>query len=341
MLGTNFEEKTIMAKSRTIEDSSSDDDAPDVVSKSASKAMARRDQKALRNFEIEEKTRRKMRNRERETKLKERALATRGNKHSQVTQIVESGSSDKNISGEDDDDGDLEMAMGDSTDGGSDRRMEARMLRAMQEAVGEDDEDDEEEEFRGFGDELDDADMASDSEDSMSHKSTSCAEDPESISEGSMSEEEESHTPGDVHRSRRPQYLSDDLFAAAFASQKSKPSTSKPSLNRREATRKRQRKPSGRPKDVIVGYATNHCSSGNYRVIYTSHRGRTIRTLTRLTDPRSKATARTLPPARVSAFVEKSLAIKGKGALMKAKQRGWERRPGEPHCWSWSAYFLI
>lgn len=303
-----------MAKSRTIESSSSDDDVPEVISKSTSQASARRHQKTLRNFEAEEKARRKTRNRERDMKLKERALATRKNKHSQPKEFAKGGSSNKNIPGEEED-GDLEMDMSRVTDGGSDNRMKARMDRAIQEALEEDDEDDGEEELWGFGSELDDATMlidsgSEDAEDTiMSHEgnSDSSAGSPENISEGSMSEGEGTLTPSNLHRSRqRPLYLSDDLFVAAFASQKSTLSAQKANLNHREPTRKRQRKPSGRPKDVVVG-------------------GRTIRTLTRLSDPQSKATARTLPSAHGRAFVNRSLAVEGKGSL--SKQRGWERRP--------------
>ena len=249
-----------MAKSRTIESPSSDDDVPEVISKSTSKASARRHQKALQNFEAEEKARRKTRNREREMKLKERAVATGKNNHSRPTEFAKGESSNRNISREEEDE-DLEMDMSRAADGGNDNRMKARMDRAIQEAL---EEDDEEEKFGGFGGELDDADMlvdsgSEDAEDAtISHEgnSDSGAEDPEGISEGSMSEGERTLPPSNIHRSgRRPQYLSDDLFTAAFASQKSKLSTQKASLNHREPARKRRRKPSGRPKDVVVGYA--------------------------------------------------------------------------------------
>lgn len=321
-----------MAKSRTIESSSSDDDVPEAISKSTSQASARRHQKNLRNFEAEEKARRKTRNRERDMKLKERALATRKNKRPQPTELAKGGSSNKNIPGEEEDD-DLEMDMSRATDGGNVNRMKARMNRATQEAL---EEDDEEEEFGGFGSELGDATMLIDSgseeaEDTIiSHEgnSGSGAGSPENISEGSMSEGEGTLTPSNLHRSRRrPLYLSDDLFVAAFASQKSTLSAQKANLNHREPTRKRQRKPSGRPKDVVVGYAFNYLYFSGCRVTHPSHRGRTIRTLTRLSDPQSKATARTLPSAHARAFVNRSLAVEGKGSL--SKQRGWERRPGK------------
>ncbi|KAL4064781.1 hypothetical protein V8B97DRAFT_1986962 [Scleroderma yunnanense] len=305
-----------MGKTRAIEQSSSDDDAPEIISTSKSRASARRDQKALRNFEAEEKARRKTRNRERDTKLKERALTMKTNKRSKLTDAVESGNADEKVTGEEEDE-DMDMDMSGATDDGNDERMKARMHRAMQNAVEEDEADnDEEREFRGFGGELDDDEISADSgsEDAiMSHEgnSDSSAENPEKVSEDSTSEEEEIPASSRKHRPiRQPQYLSDDLFAAAFASQKSTPSTQKTSLVHQEATRKRPRKPSGRPKDIVVG-------------------GRTIRTLTRLSDPKSKATARTLPPARARAFVDRSLAVKGKGATMKAKKRGWERRPGK------------
>ncbi|KAH7917057.1 hypothetical protein BV22DRAFT_1135738 [Leucogyrophana mollusca] len=55
----------------------SDDDAPEAVSHSVSKADVKRTEKALREFKAGEKARRKDRNRERDRKLKERAVVTR------------------------------------------------------------------------------------------------------------------------------------------------------------------------------------------------------------------------------------------------------------------------
>jgi len=202
----------------------------------------------------------------------------------------------------------------------------------MRDAAGEaegdegDDDDDKDGEFRGFGlGDLGD-DMASDSDSDSSFAQDEDDEsdgmslgesdsmDPEApTNDEEMDEDEEDETaphPANIHRpGRKANYLADDLFTAAFSSQNSKPPPKKSAEETRPQTvKKRQRKSIAHPKDLLIG-------------------GRTIRTLPRPSDPRSQATARSVPSARARRFVNHSLAMKGKQALVKAKKKGWERRP--------------
>ncbi|KAH0838707.1 hypothetical protein J3R83DRAFT_7036 [Lanmaoa asiatica] len=293
--------------SRRIQDPSSDDDAPEVVSHLTSKADVKRNQKVLHDFEAEEKARRKARNRERDQKLKERAHVTKGGKPGEKLKEVrfvdqESEGEDEGDSGEDD------------GNNGHGDDVEARMLRAMRDAAdevasgeGEDDDDDDDSEFKGFGRGTDlsddDAEMSLGESDSM---------DAEAPTDEEEIDEDEETTPlqANNHKfSRKADYLADDLFAAAFASQNLKPHPKKNSESTQQQTaKKRRRRSIARPKDLVIG-------------------GRTIRTLPQPSDPRSQATARSIPSARARRFVDQNLAMKGEQAFLKAKKKGWERRP--------------
>ncbi|KAF9229804.1 hypothetical protein BS17DRAFT_771947 [Gyrodon lividus] len=306
-------------KTRRIEELPSDDDAPEVVSQSTSKANSKRDQKALRNFEAEEKARKKAQNRERDQKLKERARVTKA--------VKRSGNSESKRPWDGDEDGEENGAdeSGDDDDG---RAVEERMLRAMMDAAEEIESgegEDEEDEFTGFG--------GMDLDDDMPSGSGSASEedhsDDEDIAmwhggsdpdgkldpEAPTDDEDMDGDSGDNEvaprqkNARKSDYLADDLFMAAFSSQKSKISTGKTSIEsgKLQTLKKRRRKPTARARDLVIG-------------------GRTIRTLPQASDPRSQATARTVPSSRARKFMDQSLAIKGKQALLKAKRKGWERR---------------
>ncbi|KAH7918165.1 hypothetical protein BV22DRAFT_1134812, partial [Leucogyrophana mollusca] len=163
---------------------SSDDEAPEAVSHSASKADVRRTENALREFEASEKARRKDRNRERDRKLKERAVVTRvlgrggtgdGVKGKRVDTVSSNGKAvvkgktkvvqvvpeeDSNGSGDEKGEGVDEL----------DSALEARMRRAMEDAAGEiggDDGDNDEEMGSGNEeeDELDEEESESDDDD--------------------------------------------------------------------------------------------------------------------------------------------------------------------------------
>ncbi|KAF8845559.1 hypothetical protein BDN67DRAFT_999680 [Paxillus ammoniavirescens] len=323
-------------KTQGIEDPSSDDDAPEVVSQSTSKANLKRDQKALRDFEARQKARKKAQNRERDQKLKDRALETKAAKRDATLIGKSFFDEDPHARDEDEDENGNESDVDESGDDDEGRALEARMLRAMIDAAeeresGEDDEeDDEEDEFTAFGGMDMDDDMRSDSrsaseEDNSDNEgdeiwqgmSNSDSEvDPEAPTDdeemdGDSEDNEAAPRQKNTRKSnRRMDYLADDLFLAAFSSQKSKPCTDKGTTksSKLRTLKKRRRKTNARAKDLVIG-------------------GRTIRTLPRASDPRSQATARTVPPPRSRKFIDHSLAVKGKQALLKAKRRGWERRP--------------
>lgn len=238
-------------KARKIRDSSSDDDAPEVVSHSASKADAKRSQKALHDFEAEEKTRRKARNQERDQKLKERARVTRDGKPKGVRFV------DQKLGGEDEG-GSRE------DEGEDDDDVEARMLRAMRDAADEA-ESDEGEDDDDLGDDLapgldlsfaqdddDDDEMSSGESDPVDSEALT---DDEEMDED---EEDEETTPlrANIHKpSRKANYLADDVFAAAFASQNSQPPPKKNVESTQQKTaRKRRRKSLARPKDLVIGW---------------------------------------------------------------------------------------
>lgn len=259
-------------KARRTQDSLSDDDAPEVVPHSTSKAEAKRNQKALHDFEAEEKARRKARNRERDEKLKERARMAKGKKTDEKPRGVRF--MDQELEGEDDGNGGEDVNRDEDEDD-----VEARMLRAMRDAAdemgsseGEDDDDDDDGEFRGFGQGMDlGDDMASGSDSSFAHNEDdddaemspgeSDSIDPEALTddeEMDEDEEEEETTPlqANIHKSsRKADYLADDLFAAAFASQNSKqPLEKNIESTQRQTIRKRRRKSIARPKDLVIGY---------------------------------------------------------------------------------------
>ncbi|KAI5986364.1 hypothetical protein EDD15DRAFT_1548012 [Pisolithus albus] len=302
-----------MAKRRITEQTSSDEDTPEVVSKSASKANVKRDQKALRKFEAEQNARKKAQNRERDKKLKERALST---KKKEIPE--EKLQEDEYEEASENEEGGRSSPGGGSHNGEDDRHIRKRMRRAMQDAAEEDNSDEYDEEFGGGSAEsmLDDSEAGDDPDSAMrleEDSSDTSVADPEEDEDKSileMRQPEQSKNTSHRPKPQEPQYLSDELFTAAFASRKSKPViTETERSTQNEPSKKRRRKRTEGPKDIILG-------------------GRTFRTLTRLSDPKSKATARTLPSARVQKFADSSLALRGgRAAMLKAKKKGWERRP--------------
>lgn len=103
----------------------------------------------------------------------------------------------------------------------------------------------------------------------------------------------------------QPQYLSNDLFVAAFDSE---PSSEKPAVAKKSRAPRKLRKRPVSEREVVIG-------------------GRTIRKLGKLSDPQNQATTRTLPSKQAEGFIVRSLDIGGKATTSKVKRRGWERRP--------------
>lgn len=294
---------------------SSDDDAPEAVSHSISKRNAKREKKTLRDFEVEENARKKAHNRERDRKLKERAVVTRLGKLSdnamrkgkRKTSRESNVESDESSSQEDE-------VLEDDT-------LEVRMRRAMEDAAAEMDDEDEK---NGDGELENFTDGGSSNsgidEEIPEFDAESGLEEDVEMTSGSNDESENEDRPSLTKSSAKGQYLEDTLFASAFASQSAHvmtDTTATKSLQKVQPSRRRQRRPLARAKDLLIG-------------------NRTIRTLPDSLASKVRSTAHTIPSQKIRKFVNQSLAIKGRLASAKAKARGWERRPANIGVMKWT-----
>jgi hypothetical protein len=294
---------------------SSDDDAPEAVSHSISKQNAKREKKTLRDFEVEENARKKAHNRERDRKLKERAVVTRLGKLSdnamrkgkRKTSRESNVESDESSSQEDE-------VLEDGT-------LEVRMRRAMEDAAAEMDDEDEK---NGDGELENFTDGGSSNsgidEEIPEFGAESGLEEDVEMTGGSNDESENEDRPSLTKSSAKGQYLEDTLFASAFASQSTHAmtdTTATKSLQKVQPSRRRQRRPLARAKDLLIG-------------------NRTIRTLPDSLASKVRSTAHTIPSQKIRKFVNQSLAIKGRLASAKAKARGWERRPANIGVMKWT-----
>ncbi|KAG2157481.1 hypothetical protein DEU56DRAFT_764887 [Suillus clintonianus] len=301
-----------MARPPPSDPVSSDDDAPEAVSHSISKRNAKREEKTLRDFEAEENARKKTHNRERDRKLKERAVVTRLGKPSDnaVRKGKQKAPRESNV------ESDGSSAQEDETL--EDNTLEMRMRRAMEDAAAEIG-DGEDEDGDGELGNLTDEEMDGGSDDSgmdeemAEFDAESREEEEEEVMNGSEDESSDEDRPPLRKSSTKGQYLEDSLFASAFASQNAHAVadiTATKSLPKAQISRKRQRQPFSRAKDLLVGT-------------------RTIRTLPNSLGSRARSTAHTIPSQKIRKFINQSLAVRGRMASAKAKARGWERRPGE------------
>jgi hypothetical protein len=294
---------------------SSDDDAPEAVSHSISKQNAKREKKTLRDFEVDENARKKAHNRERDRKLKERAVVTRLGKLSdnamrkgkRKTSRESNVESDESSSQEDE-------VLEDDT-------LEVRMRRAMEDAAAEMDDEDEK---NGDGELENFTDGGSSNsgidEEIPEFDAESGLEEDVEMTGGSNDESENEDRPSLTKSSAKGQYLEDTLFASAFASQSAHAmtdTTATKSLQKVQPSRRRQRRPLARAKDLLIG-------------------NRTIRTLPDSLASKVRSTAHTIPSQKIRKFVNQSLAIKGRLASAKAKARGWERRPANIGVMKWT-----
>jgi hypothetical protein len=294
---------------------SSDDDAPEAVSHSISKQNAKREKKTLGDFEVDENARKKAHNRERDRKLKERAVVTRLGKLSdnamrkgkRKTSRESNVESDESSSQEDE-------VLEDGT-------LEVRMRRAMEDAAAEMDDEDEK---NGDGELENFTDGGSSNsgidEEIPEFGAESGLEEDVEMTSGSNDESENEDRPSLTKSSAKGQYLEDTLFASAFASQSAHAmtdTTATKSLQKVQPSRRRQRRPLARAKDLLIG-------------------NRTIRTLPDSLASKVRSTAHTIPSQKIRKFVNQSLAIKGRLASAKAKARGWERRPANIGVMKWT-----
>jgi hypothetical protein len=285
------------------------------LSHSISKQNAKREKKTLRDFEVEENARKKAHNRERDRKLKERAVVTRLGKLSdnamrkgkRKTSRESNVESDESSSQEDE-------VLEDGT-------LEVRMRRAMEDAAAEMDDEDEK---NGDGELENFTDGGSSNsgidEEIPEFGAESGLEEDVEMTGGSNDESENEDRPSLTKSSAKGQYLEDTLFASAFASQSAHAmtdTTATKSLQKVQPSRRRQRRPLARAKDLLIG-------------------NRTIRTLPDSLASKVRSTAHTIPSQKIRKFVNQSLAIKGRLASAKAKARGWERRPANIGVMKWT-----
>ncbi|KAG1891401.1 hypothetical protein F4604DRAFT_1706014 [Suillus subluteus] len=294
---------------------SSDDDAPEAVSHSISKRNAKLEKKTLRDFEAEENARKKAHNRERDRKLKERAVVTRLGKLSDnaVRKGKQKAPREFNVES-DGSSGQEDEVLGDNT-------LEVRMRRAMEDAATEMDDGDDE---NGDGEPENLTDGGSGNsgidEEMAEFDTESGLEEDEEMTSGSDDESGDEDRPPLTKSSAKGKYLEDTLFTSAFASQSAHAmadTTATKSLQKVQPSRKRQRRPLARARDLLVG----------------TH---TIRTLPDSLASKVHSTAHTIPSQKIRKFINQSLAIKGRVASAKAKARGWERRPANIGVMKWT-----
>ncbi|KXN81395.1 hypothetical protein AN958_04784 [Leucoagaricus sp. SymC.cos] len=272
----------------TSSSSESESDAPEAVSLSQSKKSIQKQNAEVWKAEQLAREKTKLKNRVKDQKLKERAVRNR--KDEDGVGLKKEGKRKKvEMEDEDEDEDEDEQEMNDA---------EARMLRAMQDAEGEESEGEansaEFQEGSSFGR----IDM-DDNDDLMEGGS---GDSEEEVAEDDFDQEE---TPKESlsKPKKSPNYLPDELFKAAF-SQASKPALSpskKPTASKME--QKKRKRTSSAPKDVIVG-------------------SKAIRTLASTARPVSSRAA--VPSAKVNKFLDRSLALKGQKPI---SGKGWERRP--------------
>ncbi|EIM84045.1 uncharacterized protein STEHIDRAFT_113252 [Stereum hirsutum FP-91666 SS1] len=280
--------------------SDSESDAPQAVSLSQSKKTARKQDKEVESFRAGEKKKEKERNRQRDLWLKEQASS----KTIDADETIESKEGKKDKTGK--------RKKGNEAieEDEEQKRLEARMARAMEEAGGEDDEemdigmDDGEE-----GDE--DSDEDEDEDEDMEELDDDDEREDEDEEDGDEGEDDMEDDDDDAS-DPRSKYLPDHIFTAAFSKPLKPPSTttpSKPPAPKASKASKKRKRVQSLSKDIVLG-------------------SRTIRTL----PPPSSHTHADIhtpgtlaPPPRINKFLSRTLSLKGTSANKK-KTQGWERR---------------
>ncbi|GLB36849.1 hypothetical protein LshimejAT787_0311360 [Lyophyllum shimeji] len=210
-----------MAPSRAISASSEEEDAPESVPLSQSKHHAKQHDAMLKQIDAAEKDKKRMRNKERDRRLKEQAENSNRRRRENL--------------------GDAEL--------------EARMERAMQEAeaeMGEDGDDvdalddsgdEQDEEFAGI-----DAASAEGSED-YSEKDEDSSEEEEEDEEMGTDEEDTA-----VKSKTNPNHLPDHLFTSAFSSKSAKAASKRKATDDVPTRKARKRvRSNAAPKDLVIG----------------------------------------------------------------------------------------
>ncbi|KAL5521168.1 hypothetical protein ACEPAG_9090 [Sanghuangporus baumii] len=281
---------TISASASDISDN--EDIAPEIVTLSDSKRHAKRLNEVQQTAESDVKRRRKERNRRRDENLKRRAQETRGDDKKRNERRLQREKTNENEDEET-------------------RVLEARMQRAMQEAVAE--EGDEKESWGDFKDQEDiEVGVATGSDsDSSDHPSeenglasdeSMCGVEEEGMGEG----------PSDAEPSNDPEldYLPDHLFSEALSKKAATQSKKDSSLNEQSLKTKsnQKRKPAKKrkTKEVVLGSKTIRTISPNFSRV-------------------SLAASGTLPPGKIKRFYESHLNLRSNHASSK-RGSSWDRK---------------
>ncbi|KAJ2914093.1 hypothetical protein MD484_g6313, partial [Candolleomyces efflorescens] len=292
---------------------SDDDDAPETVTLTQSKQHVQQRESNLRQAQLNAKEKQKEKNRELDKKLKERAEVNRNAKEKGKGKGKEKGKrtegkagKEKKVAVEEVEDF-LDEGFGEDVGSGSedgdlgdiDPELEARMLKAMRDAEGEegldgsgsDDSDDDDDEGGEDGEELDSED--GDDDDVV------FGED-----DGEEDSDEDDDDDDDEKEPPKSTHLPDELFKTAFQqSQPPVPPKSKSKSTAVQPSRKRRR--TKEQKEFSVG-------SKKIRL---------------LPDPilhPAPNPPSAVPSKKINKFLDRTLALKGRAAKAKL---GWERRP--------------
>lgn len=215
--------------------SSSEDEAPEAVSFSSTKKSVLDNARAVRRFQEEEQRKLKEKRRAKDKVLKERKEGAKEKKRK--GQAVE----DSESAGNEDEE----------STGPSRKDLEARMERAMNEAIGESSDGDAEED-EGGSERASDDDEEGDA--SMGSESSSGSEEDEDEDMHDASDDgNEAEVPPPHPNASRKDYLPDRLFTSAFSSLDAERSSTKAAKSDSVA-KPRRRRAKKSAKDVVIGY---------------------------------------------------------------------------------------
>jgi len=208
-----------MAPSHADSTSSDEEDAPESVSLIQSKLHVKQRDDVLKRVHAAEKKKKRMRNQERDRRLKEQAEGSKRRRR--------------------EDAGDVNL--------------EARMERAMQEAEAEMGDDGDDDEGADFGEEEDGDFMGIDAVSAESSEGDNPGEEDEDSEEGDEEMDTDEEEPPAKLKSN-PNHLPDHLFTAAFSSKSAKPPLKREATDGVPTRKARKRVRSNAPlKDLLIG----------------------------------------------------------------------------------------
>ncbi|XP_006456361.1 hypothetical protein AGABI2DRAFT_228284 [Agaricus bisporus var. bisporus H97] len=259
----------------------SESDAPETVTLTQSKKSSRKQTADIRKAEATVREKARVKNREKDRKLKERAASRKGNDEKEFVDGLDKGKGkggEERVEDEDEED------------------LETRMLRAMNDA--EDEESEGEREFEAF-------------DDGSSFDDSSMDEDESEFKGPGDDDEEMSTDEADLISTERParsnskpnNYLPDELFQAAFSQPPNKPKNGSES-NKKVVTKtdksRKKASSSSKAKDILVG-------------------SRTVRTFQPSKFQSVPSTSN--PSTKANKFLDRALGLKGQKLRRKGWER--------------------